>query len=124
MADLQNEIQRVMIKHVRREKPTTVLSAILENEQSMALILQLLRAHVALIKSRSLNINDGQITICDQALLNLTLNGHDMANTHAVDLFIEEILGLVTVEGMPYGKVSGGIFQSTQKTAAFGTAFL
>ena len=112
---VQAEIHRVVVKHVRRETPAPAIALILADEKKTLLITQLLEAHVALVNSRSLNLADSQITLYDQALLNLTVNRQDLNFIPTLSLFAEEILGITAPEAVALGKVTGGVDDFTKE---------
>lgn len=117
---LQAEVHRVVVKHVRRETPAPAIALILADAKKTLLITQLLEAHLALVNSRSLDFADCQITLYDQALLNVTVNGQDLTCTPAISLFAEEILGITTPEAIALGKVTDGVTDFTEEVVGQG----
>lgn len=57
---------------------------------------ELFSRHIQLLKSRSQAFEDGHITVYDKALLNLTRNGNNLENPHAIQCFCEDFLGIDT----------------------------
>ncbi|KAI1950456.1 hypothetical protein LOZ57_002015 [Ophidiomyces ophidiicola] len=60
----------------------------------LALLMGVFENHIALVTTRSQAFEDGQITLYDRALLILTSNGKNMHNLGAIELFLDEILGV------------------------------
>ena len=117
---LQAEVHRVVVKHVRRETPAPAIALILADEKKTLLVTKLLKAHLALVNSRSLNFADCQVTLYDQALLKVTVNGQDLTCTPAISLFAEEILGITTPEVLALGKATGGVTDFKEEIAGHG----
>lgn len=74
-----------------------VLHEILKNPEESSLLLDAVRRQVSLIKCRSQDFEDGQVTIYDRALLILTNNGENMTDLGARELYLTEFLGIVPI---------------------------
>ena len=72
------------------------ISACLRNPEQRRLFLEVFSRHIELLKSRSQAFEDGHVTVYDKALLNLTHNGNDLDNPHAIQYFCEDFLGVDT----------------------------
>ena len=75
------------------KEPSAPLRDILRQPERASLLVYALGRQILLIKSRSVAFDDGQITLYDRALLVLSLDGKDLANIGALELFATEYLG-------------------------------
>lgn len=79
-------------------EPSTSLRETLRHPERASFLVFALGRQILLIKSRSLAFDDGQITLYDRALLVLSLDGKDLANLGALELFASEYLGGLTFD--------------------------
>jgi hypothetical protein len=63
------------------------------------LILNVLNRQIRLIQSRSQELEDGQVTVFDKALLALTTNGNNLENPSALLFWCEHFLGIDNARG-------------------------
>ncbi|KAK2759182.1 hypothetical protein FQN54_003282 [Arachnomyces sp. PD_36] len=73
---------------------STVLHEPLKKPEQISLFFEVLERHVSLIKSRSQAFEDGHVTVYDKALLALTQNGTDLHNMGALELYLDEVVGI------------------------------
>lgn len=78
------------------KEPSAPLSDVLRQPERASSLIYALGRQILLIKSRSLAFDDGQITLYDRALLVLSLDGKDLADLGALELFATEYLGGLT----------------------------
>ncbi|KAJ9293266.1 hypothetical protein DTO271G3_7989 [Paecilomyces variotii] len=91
---IENEVDEIVHDYGRISKPHPLLKEVLEKPDSYALLLEVIESQVSLIKSRSQAFEDGHITIYDKALLILTKNGKDIMDIGALELFLDEYVGI------------------------------
>lgn len=78
------------------KKPSPALHSILGRPEELELLCDSVERRIQLIKRRSLDIANGQITIYDKALLALAKESSNGLSIGALELYISEILGAVT----------------------------
>lgn len=76
------------------KEPRPVLREILGKPETYRLLWEIIVHQLALIKSRSQAFEDSHITVYDKALLMLSKNGSDISNAGALELYIEEFMGI------------------------------
>ncbi|KAL1886661.1 hypothetical protein Plec18167_000594 [Paecilomyces lecythidis] len=91
---IEDEVDDIVHDYGRVRKPHPVLKEPLERPDSYALLWEVIENQITLIKSRSQAFEDGHITIYDKALLILTKNGKEIMNLGALELFLEEYVGI------------------------------
>ena len=83
---------------VEKYAGTTVLNPIvlelLKTTEHFRLLYDVFEHYLALIKSRSQAFEDGHITVYDKALLRLSRNGNDVYNLGALELYLDEVVGV------------------------------
>ncbi|ODH21109.1 hypothetical protein ACO22_05704 [Paracoccidioides brasiliensis] len=75
-----------------------VLKEFLKKSDFFCLLYDVFEHHLSLAKTRSQALGDGQITVYDKALLELTNNGTETYNLGAFELFLDEVMGMKSVE--------------------------
>ncbi|KAK2812956.1 hypothetical protein FQN50_000977 [Emmonsiellopsis sp. PD_5] len=82
------------------------VSEFLKDPGLFRLLYEVFEHHLAVIKSRPLAIQDGQVTLYDRALLILTRRGDgEMYNFGALQLFLDEVMGMRGVKGVDLERV-------------------
>lgn len=100
---LDDQIDDLVDKYKKVKDPHPVLYELLKSPEESSMLLEVLERHISLLKSRSQDLDDCQITVYDEALLILTKNGRDLSYTGALELYIKEFVGIKskgTVEEM------------------------
>ncbi|KAF7592920.1 hypothetical protein BBP40_012241 [Aspergillus hancockii] len=90
-------VDEIVYRYYRIDQPNTVLRDILRDTEQSSLLLSALRRQISLIKCRSQTFNDGQITTYDRALLKLSRNGENLTDMGALELYLNEYLGVVPI---------------------------
>lgn len=91
---IEDEVNDIVHDYGRISKPHPLLKEALEKPDSYALLWEVIETQVSLIKSRSQAFEDGHITIYDKALLILTKNGKEIMDMGALELFLDEYVGI------------------------------
>jgi hypothetical protein len=91
---IEDDVDDIVHEYERIRKPHTVLKEPLDKPDSFALLWEVFETQVSLIKSRSQAFEDHHITIYDKALLILAKNGKDLMNLGALELFLDEYVGI------------------------------
>ncbi|EEH06807.1 conserved hypothetical protein [Histoplasma capsulatum G186AR] len=97
-ARLDQESFAVAEKYGDASSVKPMLSEFVKNSDLFRLLYEVLEHHVSLVKTRSQALEDGQITIYDKALLKLSEKGAGTCYMGAIQLFLEEIMGIKGVE--------------------------
>ena len=83
---------------VKKYASVTLLNPIvlelLKTTEHFRLLYEVFDHYLALIKSRSQAFEDGHITVYDKALLHLSRNGNDLYNLGALELYLDEVVGI------------------------------
>ncbi len=67
---------------------------LLKTTEHFRLLYEVFDHYLTLIKSRSQAFEDGHITVYDKALLHLSRNGNDLHNVGALELYLDEVVGV------------------------------
>ena len=90
----EGQVIELVEKYREVDSLSPVLHEPLNKPDQIALFFQVLEHHLSLIKSRSQAFEDGHVTVYDKALLSLTQNGSDMHNMGALELYLDEVIGI------------------------------
>src|SRR5436190_5092925 len=71
-----------------------IVLELLNTTEHFRLLYEVFDHYLALIKSRSQAFEDGHITVYDKALLHLSRNGNDLYNLGALELYLDEVVGV------------------------------
>ncbi|KAE8350070.1 hypothetical protein BDV28DRAFT_151282 [Aspergillus coremiiformis] len=93
-------------KYYKIDRPNTnaILNDILGDPEQSSLLFSALRRQVSLIRCRSQTFEDGQVTTYDRALLKLSRNGENLADTGVLELYLTEYLGIVPISPVSQSK--------------------
>ncbi|RAL04715.1 uncharacterized protein BO80DRAFT_347360 [Aspergillus ibericus CBS 121593] len=94
---LQRKVDELVQKYDRITEPSPVLREILRDSEGLASLVHAIRRQVSLVRCRSQDPEDAQITIYDHALLVLSNYGDDPRDTGALELYLTEFLGIVPI---------------------------
>ncbi|EFR02402.1 hypothetical protein MGYG_09082 [Nannizzia gypsea CBS 118893] len=93
LASLDQEVNALVHTYQAIKTPRTVIH-LSKTPGYWELFNHVFEYHIGLIKTRSQDFEDGQITVYDKALLILTDNGNSLSHFGAMELFKDEILGI------------------------------
>ncbi|OAX79909.1 hypothetical protein ACJ72_05765 [Emergomyces africanus] len=96
--NLNEESAALAKKYINVNSVKPMLSEFVRNSDLFRLLYEVFEHHMALIKSRSQALRDGQITVYDKALLELTDKGTEPYNMGAIQLFLDEVIGMKGAE--------------------------
>ncbi|KAL4946337.1 hypothetical protein BDV06DRAFT_208809 [Aspergillus oleicola] len=100
----ENTLDDLLRKYRRPSNPTPIMLEVLNDPDSYAVILGALRRQISLIKCRSREFEDGQVTVYDRALLILSDYGQTVTDPGALELYLTEYLGVVPIASLVDGK--------------------
>ncbi|PGH10853.1 hypothetical protein AJ79_05213 [Helicocarpus griseus UAMH5409] len=92
--NLEEQAAKLADKYTKLDTVKPILSEFLKDTSLFNLLTIVFEHHLSMIKSRSQKLEDGEITIYDKALLKLTSNGTETYNLGALELFIDEVMGV------------------------------
>lgn len=87
------QVDKLVHAYGKTKDPSASLRDVLRKPDQASLLINALGRQISLIKSRSLAFDDGQVTVYDRALLELSQDGRDLADNGALELFVTEYLG-------------------------------
>lgn len=90
-------LDELISRYARTTQPSPVLIDILRSTRESSLLVSALRRQVFLIKCRSLDPRDNQVTVYDKALIELSRSGDDSRHLGALELYLTEYLGVVPI---------------------------
>lgn len=93
-AILNREVAALISRYAAVDTMRPDVSELAKSPKYLALFRDVLENHISMIKTRSQTISDGKITVYDKALLVLTTNGKNPLNLGAMELFLDEFLGV------------------------------
>ncbi|KAL3478591.1 hypothetical protein BJX99DRAFT_256240 [Aspergillus californicus] len=100
----QKKVDDLVRKYQRPNDPSPVMLEILNNPDIYSILVAALRRHVSLVKCRSQDFEDCQVTVYDRALLNLSKQGDSATDPGALELYLMEFLGVVPIAPIEDGK--------------------
>ncbi|KAL1971288.1 hypothetical protein VTN77DRAFT_240 [Rasamsonia byssochlamydoides] len=92
--DPESQVIDLVSKYRDIKEPRPVLRKILGKPETYRLLWEIIAHQLALIKSRSQAFEDSHVTVYDKALLILSNNGNEISNAGALELYIEEFMGI------------------------------
>lgn len=90
----EEQVIELVEKYREVNSLSPILHGPLKKPDQISLFFQVLERHLSLIKSRSQAFEDGHVTVYDKALLSLTQNGSDLHNMGALELYLDEVVGI------------------------------
>ncbi|KAN0079066.1 hypothetical protein V8E54_005579 [Elaphomyces granulatus] len=90
----EKQVERLASKYKRIGATHPMLQEILKKPEKFSSIWDVINRQLSLIKSRSQAFEDGEITVYDKALLVLSDNGNNVKNHGALNLYLEEFIGI------------------------------
>lgn len=87
------QVDELVHVYSKTKDPSAPLRDLLRKPDQASPLIYALKRQISLIKSRSLAFDDGQVTVYDRALLELSQDGRDLADNGALELFVTEYLG-------------------------------
>ncbi|KAL7654444.1 hypothetical protein ACMYSQ_006452 [Aspergillus niger] len=100
----QRKVDELVRKYDRIIEPNAVLHAILQDPESLNSLVNAIQRQASLVRHRSQNPEDGEITVFDNALMILSGNGHDTQDIGALELYLAEYLGICTFSPITHAK--------------------
>ncbi|GKZ66102.1 hypothetical protein AnigIFM50267_010941 [Aspergillus niger] len=100
----QRKVDELVRKYDCIIEPNAVLHAILQDPESLNSLVNAIQRQASLVRHRSQNPEDGEITVFDNALMILSGNGHDTQDIGALELYLAEYLGICTFSPIPHAK--------------------
>ncbi|KLJ09629.1 hypothetical protein EMPG_14955 [Blastomyces silverae] len=98
-ANLDDESAALAEKYLDANSVKPMLSEFVKNSDLFRLLYEVFEHHMSLIKSRSQTLGDGQITVYDKALLELTDKGAaETCYMGAIQLFLDQVMGMEGAE--------------------------
>ncbi|PKY05480.1 hypothetical protein P168DRAFT_340888 [Aspergillus campestris IBT 28561] len=91
-------------RYTQTTQPSPVLADILRSSRESSLLVSALRRQVSLIKCRSPDPRDNQVTVYDRALMELSRSGDDPRHLGALELYLTEYLGIVPIAPFQQGR--------------------
>ena len=102
----QRKVDELVQKFDRITEPSPALRDILRDPEGLASLVNAIRRQVSLVRCRSQDLEDAQITIYDHALLVLSNYGNDPRDTGALELYLTEFLGIVPMSTVSQARQS------------------
>lgn len=100
----QKRVDELVRKYRRVSNPSSIMLEVFNNPDSYSILVASLRRHLALVKCRSPEFEDCQVTIYDRALLILSDYGESPTGPGVVELYLTEFLGIVPIAPVADGK--------------------
>ncbi|EEP75517.1 conserved hypothetical protein [Uncinocarpus reesii 1704] len=91
---LQKELATIVCKYTAIDSMRADVAELAKSPEYLGLFQDVLVNHISMLKTRPQALEDGKITLYDKALLILTSNGKNLHNLGAIELFLDEILGV------------------------------
>ncbi|GLA45185.1 hypothetical protein CBS147343_5697 [Aspergillus niger] len=116
----QRKVDELVRKYDRIIEPNAVLHAILQDPESLNSLVNAIQRQASLVRHRSQNPEDGEITVFDNALMILSGNGHDTQDIGALELYLAEYLGICTFSPITHAKQGLHEYDMLQNTVTGG----
>lgn len=100
----QKRVNELVRKYHRINNPSSVMLEIFNDPNSYSILVASIRRHLALVKCRSEDFQDCQVTIYDRALLILSNYGESATDSGVMELYLTEFLGIVPIAPILDGK--------------------
>ncbi|GKZ17955.1 hypothetical protein AbraIFM66951_007832 [Aspergillus brasiliensis] len=117
----QRKVDELVRKYDRIIEPSAVLHSILQDPESLESLVNAIQRQASLVRHRSTNIEDGEITAFDNALMILSSAGQDPQGTGALELYLAEYLGICTFSPISHAKQALHGYVTLQKTVTRAT---
>ncbi|OJJ66852.1 hypothetical protein ASPBRDRAFT_211071 [Aspergillus brasiliensis CBS 101740] len=117
----QRKVDELVRKYDRIIEPSAVLHSILQDPESLKSLVNAIQRQASLVRHRSTNIEDGEITAFDNALMILSSDGQNPQRTGALELYLTEYLGICTFSPISHAKQALHDYVTLQKTVTRGT---
>lgn len=91
---LEERVERTVSKYEGIREPCAIIYDLFRAKEDHDLFVDVVTQQLMLIKSRSQAWEDGHVTVWDKALLVLSKNGTDVGSLGALELYIEEFIGV------------------------------
>jgi hypothetical protein len=88
------QVEKLTSKYKSIDPAHPMLEEILKKPEKFSNIWDVISRQLSLIKSRSQAFEDGEITVYDKTLLVLSDNGNNAKNLEALNLYLEEFMGI------------------------------
>ncbi|RAK84101.1 hypothetical protein BO79DRAFT_276010 [Aspergillus costaricaensis CBS 115574] len=118
----QRKVDELVRKYDRITEPNAVLQAILQDPESMRSLVDAIQRQASLVRHRSRNVEDAEITVFDNALMILSNGGHDTQDVGALELYLAEYLGVCTFSPIAHAKQALHDYDILQDTVTRATA--
>ncbi|GLB07324.1 hypothetical protein AtubIFM57258_002654 [Aspergillus tubingensis] len=118
----QRKVDELVRKYDRITEPNAVLQAILQDPESMRSLVDAIQRQASLVRHRSRNVEDAEITVFDNALMVLSNGGHDTQDVGALELYLAEYLGVCTFSPIAHAKQALHDYDILQDTVTRATA--
>lgn len=119
----QRKVDELVRKYDRITEPNAVLQAILQDPESMRSLVDAIQRQASLVRHRSRNVEDAEITVFDNALMILSNGGHDAQDVGALELYLAEYLGVCTFSPIAHAKQALHDYDILQETVTRGDYF-
>ncbi|EER24528.1 hypothetical protein CPC735_058980 [Coccidioides posadasii C735 delta SOWgp] len=93
-SSLQKELSSIVCKYTVVDSMRPDVAELVKSPDNLGLFRDVFGNYISMIKMRSQAFEDGKVTLYDKALLILTANGNNLHNLGAIELFLDEILGV------------------------------
>ncbi|KAL4925460.1 uncharacterized protein BDV17DRAFT_185578 [Aspergillus undulatus] len=100
----EKKVDDLVHRYRRPQSPSRILLEVLNDPDSYAVLIGALRRQISLVKCRSQDFEDGQVTAYDRALLILSNFGESVTDPGALELYLTEFLGVVPIASFADGK--------------------
>ncbi|PGH07010.1 hypothetical protein GX51_02050 [Blastomyces parvus] len=97
-ASLDDESSALAEKYLDANSVKPMLSEFVKNSDLFRLLYEVFEHHISLVRSRSQALGDGQITVYDKALIELTDKGAETYYMGAIQLFLDQVMGMENAE--------------------------
>lgn len=101
---LSKKVDDLSHKYLTLTQPSPILREIIRIPEQYSLLVDAVARQVSLIKCRSPDLDDAQVSIYDQALVWLTGMGANPMHMGALELYLTEYLGVVPICGVGDGR--------------------
>jgi hypothetical protein len=102
----QKKVDELIRKYRSADGPSPVMLELINSPDSYSILINALRRQISLIKCRSHDFEDCQITVYDKALLILSNHGDRVTDPSVLEIYLTEFLGVVPIAPQTDGKVA------------------
>ncbi|KAJ0414953.1 hypothetical protein BJY00DRAFT_318353 [Aspergillus carlsbadensis] len=100
----QKKVDELIRKYRSADGPSPVMLELINNPDSYSILVNALRRQISLIKCRSQDFEDCQITVYDKTLLILSNHGDRVTDPSVLEIYLTEFLGVVPIAPQTDGK--------------------